>query len=87
MFLREVTSDDMLLFACMMIFGNDYEHAKSITEIQNIDGSMPWKLETIRQDPVLASYYVESNFDPEKEILMTLKAALALEYGKYTRTY
>ena len=73
---------DMLLFACMMIFGNDYDHAKSITEIQNVDGSMPWKLETIRQDPVLASYYVESNFDPEKADLNDLESRLSIRARK-----
>lgn len=69
-------TDDMLLIACMMIFGNDYDHAKSVTEIQNIDGSMPWKLKTILQDPVLASYYVESNFNPEKADLNELEKLL-----------
>lgn len=69
-------TDDMLLVACTMIFGNDYDYSRSIKEIEYIDGNKPWKLETILQDPVLASYHIESNFDPEKADLNELENRL-----------
>ena len=69
-------TNEMLLIACMMIFGNDYDCAKSIKEIKYIDRNKPWRLETILQDPVLASYYVESNFNPEKANLNELEKLL-----------
>lgn len=54
---------DMLMLACAMIFGNDYDVEKCRKEIRNV-GTKTVKNETIASDSILSKFYVPREFDP-----------------------
>lgn len=56
-------TNDMLMLACAMIFGDDYDLDKCKKEIRNV-GTKTMKNETISCDSILSKFYTPKEFNP-----------------------
>ena len=69
-------TNEQLLLACWMIFGNEFDEAKYKKNNGGISSTTPWGLEKILKDPVLAEFHKEYTFDPDKVNLAELEEML-----------
>lgn len=69
-------TDEMLMLACMLIFGNDFNYEKCVGQLRHVDPTKPMRKESMLHDSYLSLFYPQKGFDPFTESIEKLEQKL-----------